>query len=177
MHFSSAQYLFSGAMRNHFWSSKCHRKSDTPTQPTTQTLLAPRLSSVYKLGSLPIPKHCPSLASAWFSVAGVGDLDVSIRESHACKWECKRDWSKEEEEREEWKANYCLGRQQMAMAFKTLIWSSGHQVWATLTCILTVFLRHIIFRNVFCALLSKNDRQQYNMSLFSILISEVLWEI
>lgn len=65
MHFSPARHLFSGAIRNHFWSSKCHLKSDSPSQPTVQhpqTLLAPSaacLSLVYKLGSLSLPK--PSL--------------------------------------------------------------------------------------------------------------------
>lgn len=169
MHFSPACHLFSGVIRNHFWSSKCHLKGDTPSWPTAQcpqTPLAPsaeRLSSVHKLDSLSVPKPFPSLASARFSVAGAGDLrDVGIREGHTCKGECNRDQGEEEEEKEEGKG-LLPGT---AMACETLIWSSGHQVWATLTRILTVFLRYITFRNVFCALLSKNDRQTYNICFF-----------
>lgn len=60
-----------------------------------------RLSLLYKLGSLSLPKPSPSLASAVFWVAGAEDLQVGIREGHACQGECNEGQGEEEGEREE----------------------------------------------------------------------------
>ena len=151
----------------------CH--THTPPHPKRtvqcpQTLLAPgaaRLSSVYKLGNLSVPKpslpwHQPGfrwLAQETWMLA-LGRATLAKGSAAGTRVRRKRRGRKGRD--------YCLGPQWTAMACKILIWSSGHRVWATLTYILTVFLRYITFRNVFCALLSKNDRQLYMFLFFHL---------
>lgn len=143
-------------IRNHFWSSKCHLKSDTPSQATVQcpqTLLAPsaaHLSSGYKLGNLSIPKssrpwHQPGfwrLAQEPWMLA-LGRATLAKGSARGTRVRRKRRGRKGRD--------YCLGWQWTAMACKTLIWSSGHRVWATLTYIFSGFEIHHIQKCFLCS--------------------------
>lgn len=140
MCFSPAHHLFLGRLRNHFSSSKCHLKNDTPTDhlvPSNPVSIRHSMPKFWSsLGKLSIPNPSLPWHQPGFQWLAQEVWMLALQRPTAAKGSAVG--TRVRRKREEGKG-LLPGTEWTAMVCKNLIRPSGHLLWLTLTYILTLF--------------------------------------
>lgn len=127
MHFSPAHHLFLGRLRNHFSSSKCHLKSNTPTDhlvPPNSASIQHSMPKLWSsLGKLSIPNPSLPWHQLGFQWLAQEVWMLALQRPTAAKWSAVR--TRVRRKREEGKG-LLPGTEWTAMVCKNLIWPSSH---------------------------------------------------